>query len=148
MIALAEAQLAGGDRPGALRRFESALDESKKISSPKQRAALHLHLARTYAKLQSTREARSHLDQWKSLAPFVENGLLKAWAAQIEELLDSLDGDIFIPRDEQNLDYKYHHARLWKFLYQRALKQATSKEEAAEIMGISRQTLYGLLRQD
>jgi tetratricopeptide (TPR) repeat protein len=144
-IAVAEAQFGQGHKDQAKTAFQEAAEASQKMKNPKSLGACYLHLARIHIVEGDMAAARLQLERWHELEPFIENGLLRSWASQIEKDLEDLRADfrISVETSAEDLQYTAQVKKLQMFLFRLALERAGGdKSKAAAILGVSRHALY------
>jgi tetratricopeptide (TPR) repeat protein len=144
LIARAEARFDMGEYDAAGADFQSALELGK--GNLKTVAICHLHLCRTFLKQNNLRDAEKHFDQWRSVEPTIEHGLIHALAKEVYEALELKQEDFVISRSETNLKIDEHVTRLRKYLATQARRRYDTTEQMAEALGVSRQTLYNWLK--
>jgi tetratricopeptide (TPR) repeat protein len=134
LLDLKEVKSARGD-------FSRAL-EMGGAENPKMYGICRLHLAKTYVADRNLHMAEKHFDEWKRVEKQVENQLAHDCARIVQEQLAELTEDFVISSAAQDLKYENHLKNLQAFLETRAKQKSGGDESVAEILGVSRQTLY------
>jgi tetratricopeptide (TPR) repeat protein len=142
-IALGEAHIGLGEIVAARQEFVAAMKASQ--NHFQTRAICHLHLATTYIRQKNLRLADAHLDEYRKVEPKIESGVVHDLAKMVRAEIDSQKEDFLISSTEASLTYKRHVKRLRAYLVKQARQKYGSNEKIANVLGISRQTLYNWL---
>ena len=121
---------------------EPGLDGEEKQANPKLEATCNLHLARSYIKERKLRLAEDHFKRWSELRGQIEHCIIQEIALDVEREIRELKQDFLIPADTPDLTYETHRKALQQFLVERALSRDKTNKEIAQVLHISRQTLY------
>jgi hypothetical protein len=151
LIARAEARIEIRNLKGAREDLEEALSLNRSNSDKKGdgadqkvNAACFLYLARCYARDLERYKANQYFEMWKSVEKEVEHEYLRSLASDVAREVNELNKD-FVLEATPTLDLKYrgHQKALRRFLLDQANQRGKrTKEEVAETLGISRQTLF------
>lgn len=149
LLLLAEARSALREWDAARQELSAALEMCNGMDIPELTAMCHLQLCRVCVNAGRFAEAEQHLRHWRAFAPRIENGFLLSLSQEIEASLLGRANDFVISRDTPDLDYRRHTESLQKFLCYLALERAAGNaSEAANLLGVTRATLYNLLSRD
>lgn len=130
--------------------LEKALALNKKSNSPKMgntanpkvEALCYLYLSRSHARESERFKAHEYFLRWKGLERDVEHIYVRELAHEVEQEINRLKKDFVIKAGSDiDLDYKKLKKGLQRFLLQEAKSSPQEKQEIAERLGISRQTL-------
>jgi tetratricopeptide (TPR) repeat protein len=121
---------------------ESNSSKTGNTGNPKVESLCYLYLSRSYARENERFKASEHFLRWKALERDVEHLYVRELAYEVEQEINSLKKDFIVKAGERaNLDYKKLKKELQRFLLQEAKSTPQEKQEIAERLGISRQTL-------
>ncbi len=140
LIARGEARFDLGKYAGAAEDFKLAFASGK--DNQKVRAALHLHLTRTFLRQNDIRRALHHFESWKELRPNVKNAFLLSLERRVTVDLNEATQDFMARWSSPNHDPLTLERKLHGFLVEWAKSRTSSDEEAAKLLKISKQTFY------
>lgn len=142
-----EAYAAKADYARAFTEFTRVRDQYKDHMTKRLQAECVLHLASVSLKSNSTNEADKYLDLWSGFSKDVEIESVHERARQIHHDRLLASDNFYVSKDEQNLSFDEHVAKLREFLVRRAEVRHSTKEEVARALGVSRQTLHSWLQK-
>lgn len=141
-IALGEANLEMEKYKEAREALIKALELNKK--NPKIESVCNLLIAKTYALERNGKMAREHLANADALKQYVEHAYVHELRTKVEHAIDNLNRDFVIASPLSKMDYKFQFQlkRLKQFLLEQARNKEKDLPKVAELLGISRQTVY------
>jgi ATP/maltotriose-dependent transcriptional regulator MalT len=141
---------ARAEASSSLGRYESALQDlllcdssTAQVSNPRLRAVALLRCAQIYATTGQSRQASETFEKYLSIKDSVVNAEVRQSESQVRtELARVAEGRDFVVRMiDDNLDPHTIERRLHIFLAEWARSRSASDREAAQQLGVSRQTL-------
>jgi tetratricopeptide (TPR) repeat protein len=139
-LVLADVALEDGDYKEALRGAREA--ERLKPKNVADRAWLYLVFADAWKLEGSLKIAQRFLDQWRTMANYVENETIRKRAALLQRSMeDERQKGFFISPDDNDIDVTRRTEKLKEFLISRARSMAQTIPEQAELLGVQPQTL-------
>ncbi len=139
-IALGEALLKLEKYEAACHEFEWAATEGKR--NPKVRAVCELHLANANALNSDLRSAIRHYHEWQLMEPQVRNAFMRNLADAVNRLLEKKTEDFVVPWSRVSLSSSSLQQDLREWLVKWARSRTGNEEEAAHLLGVSKQTYY------
>jgi tetratricopeptide (TPR) repeat protein len=140
LIARGEARLAIGKIPAAIKNFEDALAAGG--DTPRTRATCLLLLTKAHARHNDRRKARQYYDEWTRRQPAVTTAFHRKLESEAQAALNEKSDDYLVRYNDEDADPRQLENKLHKFLANRAKEKSKTDMEAAERLGISKQTYY------
>lgn len=139
LIARAEAFLRLDKTNDALSDFHEAAERA--MGNLRARAICLLRMAEIHAKKHNSRLASRCFEEWKQISPQISNAYLRRLECAAQTAIEAISSDFIVRVTDDHLDPEDLERRLHGFLARWAAPRSKSDQQAAALLGISRQTL-------
>jgi tetratricopeptide (TPR) repeat protein len=139
LIAHAEAKARLGDLDAALADFQEA--SQRATGNLRSRAICLLRMAEIYAKTDRSKLASQCFQEWNQISSHVSNAYLRRLERTAEAAIGTASSDFVVRLTDNHLDREDLERGLHQFLTRWAESRTKSDQKAADLLGISRQTL-------
>jgi predicted DNA-binding protein (UPF0251 family) len=146
LLVRGECRYLRGDLTGAYADFLRVREHYGEHLTKRWKAECVLQLARIELRRNQLKQADGYLDEWRALEKDVEYRAVLELPREVKRERQQAEKNFFIPRDVENLNFEAHVGQLRNFLLERAKETSRTKEEIAEKLHISRQTLHNWLK--
>jgi tetratricopeptide (TPR) repeat protein len=136
---LLDGEISARDIEDAIGHFEEAL---KLATNPKATGNCYLHLADANLRRNELAQAKGQFGRWLSVRKEVQHASVHAFADRVEAQLGEREKDLFAVSAGDSLIHEHQETRLRRFLIDQAEKITSSPDEQAELLGVTRATLY------
>lgn len=130
----------------ALADFRDAVERA--MGNLRARAICLLRMAEIYAKNHNSRLAAQCFEEWRQISPQVSNAYLRRLESTAQSSIDAISSDFVVRLTDDHLDPVDLERGLHGFLARWAAPRTKSDQKAADLLGISRQTLLNWRSDD
>jgi len=139
LIARAEAEV-------RMDKLESALSDFREAAALSQgtlrtRAICLLRLAELYARNNNSKKASHYFDTWQQIRASVSNAYLCRLERRAQAAMENRSSDFVVRLTDENLNPDDLERELHRFIVLWAAGRTNSDQKAADLIGVSRQTL-------
>jgi tetratricopeptide (TPR) repeat protein len=139
LVARGEARTRRGEFKRALEDFEESLKTTK---NPRIAALCLLHVSSLYARLGNDIVATQRMHEFEQVKASVTNVQIKLLEEQARAAIEANSRDLILRMTDTGLSKGKVTNRVRRFLAEWARKNSSNDQEAAQQLGISRQTLH------
>ncbi len=143
LVARAEARIRLGNIKQALDDFEHSLKITK---NPRIAALCLLHASSLYSRMGHDIEAARKISEFEQLKSSVTNVQIKHLEQQARSAIAANSRDLVLRMTDTGLSARKVEKRVRRFLAEWARKNSPNDQEAAQLLGITRQTLHNWSR--